>query len=176
MTNIIIKEFKSPVGELLIGSYENKLCLCDWKYRKQRDLIDNRLKNNLKSEYTQGTSKIIEQTISELNEYFNGERNEFTIPILLVGTEFQKSVWNSLIKIRYGEKKTYKHLALDLDNLKAIRAVASANGANCISILIPCHRIIGSNGELVGYAGGLNAKQKLLKLESIKFQKELVEF
>ncbi|HIP27800.1 MAG TPA: methylated-DNA--[protein]-cysteine S-methyltransferase, partial [Sulfurovum sp.] len=90
-------------------------------------------------------------------------------PLLMVGTDFQRSVWDGLIKIPYGTTASYLELSKNIDNEKAVRAVASANGANAISILIPCHRIIGSNGDLVGYAGGLSAKKKLLELESNLF-------
>ncbi|KAB2868464.1 MAG: methylated-DNA--[protein]-cysteine S-methyltransferase, partial [Bacteroidales bacterium] len=90
----------------------------------------------------------------------------FELPLLLIGTPFQKSIWNELLKIPYGKTETYMGLSQKLNNTKAIRAVAAANGANAISIIVPCHRIIGSNGELVGYAGGVDVKQKLLRLEN----------
>ncbi len=89
----------------------------------------------------------------------------FDIPLLLVGSEFQKSVWNALLQVPYGVTETYLGLSKNIENEKAIRAVASANGANAIAIIVPCHRIIGSDGSLVGYAGGLNAKRKLLNIE-----------
>jgi len=120
----------------------------------------------LKSEYQVGSSELIENTKKQLIEYFNKEREVFNIPIILIGTDFQKSVWNQLISIPYGVSKTYLTLSEELGNIKAIRAVASANGANAISIIVPCHRIIGSNGELIGYAGGVNSKKKLLSLEN----------
>ena len=94
------------------------------------------------------------------------QRTTFDIPLLLVGTEFQKSVWNELLNIPYGTTISYAQLSQRLDNPKAIRAVASSNGANSISILIPCHRVIGSDHKLTGYAGGLVAKKTLLELES----------
>ncbi|MBW2367207.1 MAG: methylated-DNA--[protein]-cysteine S-methyltransferase, partial [Deltaproteobacteria bacterium] len=92
-------------------------------------------------------------------------RKSFDIPILMVGTDFQKSVWRALMKVPYGVTSTYLELAKDIDNEKAVRAVAGANGANSIGLIIPCHRIIGSNGELIGYGGGLPVKKRLLKLE-----------
>jgi len=165
MNNINIQTYKSPVGEILLGSYEGKLCLADWKYRRMRTSIDKRLQKGLNAEYVEETSEIIEQVIMELKEYFEGKRKSFDIALLMVGTDFQKSVWQGLRKIPYGTTATYLELSKNIGNEKAVRAVASANGANAISILIPCHRIIGSNGDLVGYAGGLPAKKKLLDLE-----------
>ena len=163
---IIINYFETPFGELIIGDYEGELCLCDWRYRKKRDAIDNRIKNGLKAVFEIGSSKLIEKTKEQLTEYFNKDREVFELPLILVGTVFQKGVWEQLLKIPFGVSKTYMHLSEELGNVKAIRAVASANGANAISIIIPCHRIIGSNGELIGYAGGVSSKNKLLSLEN----------
>ena len=164
--NITIKHYKSPVGELIVGSYNNELCLCDWRYRKMRKEVDLRIQKGLCAHFEEGESGIIQQAIRRLNEYFKGGRTEFDIPLKLVGTDFQKQVWNQLMQIPYGETSSYLQMSKDLGNEKAIRAVASANGANAISIIVPCHRIIGSDGKLVGYAGGLDAKKKLLQLES----------
>lgn len=166
MIPIYIKHYKTPVGEIILGSYQNKLCICDWKYRKMRSEIDSRIKKGLKSEFFEGSTPVIEETIIQLSEYFEKKRTVFTIPIHLIGTHFQKSVWQMLQNIPYGETFSYLKLSKLLNNEQAIRAVASANGANAISILVPCHRIIGSDGKLVGYAGGLSAKKKLLELEN----------
>lgn len=175
MSNTIyIYDYKTPYGELILGSYENKLCLCDWKYRKQRNLIDARLLKEVDiQEFIVFKTQVIAQTIIQLEEYFNGKRQEFDIPLHLIGTEFQKKVWTQLIQIPYGETSSYLQLSEKLGDKKAIRAVANANGANAISILVPCHRIIGSNGNLVGYAGGLQAKKKLLELERKNTSKEV---
>jgi methylated-DNA-[protein]-cysteine S-methyltransferase len=104
-----------------------------------------------------------------MKAYFANERKNFDIPLLMVGTDFQRSVWDGLIKIPYGNTASYLELSKNIGNEKAVRAVANANGANAISILIPCHRIIGSDGALTGYAGGLPAKKRLLELESNLF-------
>lgn len=162
---IKIQYFKTPVGELILGSYKEQLCLADWRYRKMRTTIDNRLKKGLDADFIEETSNIIDKTKQQLNEYFKLERTNFQLNLLLVGTDFQKQVWSALINIPFGKTYSYLELSKKLNNEKAIRAVASANGANAISIIIPCHRVIGSNGKLVGYAGGLPAKKKLLKLE-----------
>ena len=163
--NIQVSYFKTPIGELILGSFENKLCLADWRYRKMRDSVDNRIKKGLKTGFEEGGSDVIEKTISQLSEYFEKERTQFDIPLLLVGTDFQKQVWNALVEIPFGKTESYLELSKTLGNEKAIRAVATANGANAISIIVPCHRIIGYDGSLTGYAGGLPAKKKLLELE-----------
>ena len=165
--------FSAAYGDLLIGSFENKLCVCDWYYRKLRTQIDNRIKAALNAEFTENESAIITKTKKQLNEYFLAQRKNFDIPLLLIGTDFQIKVWETLQKIKYGETSTYLKLSALMRNTKAIRAVASANGANSISIIIPCHRIIGSNGNLTGYAGGLNTKKKLLELEQKENNKQL---
>ena len=139
------------------------------KYRRMRTTIDKRIQKGLNAKYVEQSSVVIEETIKQLQEYFAGERKAFDIALLTVGTEFQKSVWEGLLKTPYGTTASYLQLAKNIGNEKAVRAVASANGANAIGIIIPCHRIIGSNGDLVGYAGGLPAKKKLLELENNLF-------
>nr|WP_212214805.1 methylated-DNA--[protein]-cysteine S-methyltransferase [Carboxylicivirga linearis] len=131
-----------------------------------RDSIDKRIKEGLEADYIEQETDLIKSTVIQLDEYFRKERQSFDLPLELVGSSFQKSVWNALLTIPFGKTETYLGLSRLLGNEKAIRAVASANGANAISIIIPCHRIIGSNGELTGYAGGLSAKKKLLELEN----------
>ena len=166
---INIQYYKSPIGELLLGSYKNKLCIADYRYRKMRTTVDSRIQRGLKAEYIEESSDVITETIKQMEEYFNLERKEFSIPLLLVGTDFQKSVWQGLIETPFGTTSSYLELSKRIGNEKAVRAVASANGANSISILVPCHRIIGSNGALVGYAGGLDVKKRLLEIESNLF-------
>lgn len=110
--------------------------------------------------------RVIDLACRELDEYFKGERKEFSFPMLPQGTEFQKKVWNALREIPYGEKRTYKDIAIVIGNEKACRAVGLANNKNPLPIVVPCHRVIGSSGKLVGYAGGLDIKDKLLKIEN----------
>ena len=165
MTDIRIQYHKTKIGELILGSFEGKLCLLDFNYRKMRNAVDDRIKKGLNADFIEEDSEIIEKTRTELDEYFKENRREFDVPIQIVGTDFQKSVWNALLKVAYGTTSTYLQLAKDINNGKAVRAVAGANGANAIAIIIPCHRIIGSSGELVGYAGGLPTKKRLLTLE-----------
>jgi methylated-DNA-[protein]-cysteine S-methyltransferase len=102
---------------------------------------------------------------TELKEYFNGERKKFTVPLDADGTEFQNKVWNELLKIPYGKLKTYKEVAIKIGNEKAVRAVGRANSTNHAPIIIPCHRVIASDGKLGGYSGGVSLKEKLLELE-----------
>ena len=165
MDKINIHYFKTEIGELILGSFDKKLCLLDFRCRKMRSSVDARIKRGLDSMFAEQDDSLLEMTREQLAEYLTGERLEFDIPILMVGTEFQKSVWHALMKVPYGSTSTYLQLAKDINNEKAVRAVANANGANALALIIPCHRIIGSNGQLVGYAGGLPVKKRLLKLE-----------
>ena len=121
-----------------------------------------------KPNYRTQETPLIKRAFSELEEYFNGQRKTFNLPLKLEGTEFQKKVWQELIKIPYGKTISYKELAKAVGNEKACRAVGMANNKNKIMIVIPCHRVIGSNGDLTGYAGGLNIKKQLLELEAQK--------
>ncbi len=176
MKTIFITEFETDFGTLILGDFEGKLCLCDWKFRKMRTQIDQRIKTGLQAEFQAKTTELLIETQQQLNAYFAGEIQDFDIPLQLVGTEFQQKVWNQLLQIKYSETDSYLSLSKKLANQQAIRAVASANGANAISIIVPCHRIIGSNGELIGYAGGLAAKKKLLELENPGLQNQLSLF
>jgi methylated-DNA-[protein]-cysteine S-methyltransferase len=166
--NIKIQYYQSPFGSLVIGAFEKKLVLCDWQYRKMRTAIDQRICKQLQADFIEESDVVIEETIQQLQAYFNKQLKVFSIPLNLVGSPFQVKVWNALLHIDYGTTSTYLQQAIKLENKEAIRAVATANGANAISIIVPCHRIIGTDGGLVGYAGGLPTKQKLLALEGAK--------
>lgn len=166
MSHIHIQYFQHPYAEFILGSYKHQLCVCDFRYRKKRDTVDKRIQSGLKANYIEQTSDTIEAAKSQLNEYFIGERKKFDVPLLTVGSDFQKQVWQALEKIEYGTTASYLDLANSIDNPKAVRAVANANGANALAIMIPCHRIIGKSGELVGFGGGLALKKRLLELEN----------
>lgn len=166
MEQLHIQYFKTPVGEMVLGSLGPELCLADWRYRRMRGAVDKRLLAGLQATYLERDSPVLAETRRQLDQYFARERQTFDLPLRLVGTEFQQRVWQALLQVGYGTTATYLGLAQALGNRDAIRAVAAANGANAISIIVPCHRIVGSSGELVGYAGGLPAKQKLLALEN----------
>jgi methylated-DNA-[protein]-cysteine S-methyltransferase len=130
-----------------------------------RKAVDKRIKTELNAKFIEQNDEILQKTRTQIDEYLQGTRKNFDIPILMVGTEFQKKVWTSLMTIRYGKTVSYLDLAKHTGNEKAVRAIASANGANSIGLIIPCHRIIESNGGIGGYGGGIAIKKKLLKLE-----------
>lgn len=161
------KRYESPCGILLLGSYEDKLCLCDWQKEKSHDYVGRRLKRLLQTDFEEGTSEVIEKAVRQLDDFFAGKRKEFDVPLLFVGTDFQKTVWNELLKIPFGTTVSYGEMARRIGMPKAVRAVANANGANAISILAPCHRVIGSDHSLTGYGGGLDIKRTLLELEGV---------
>lgn len=162
---IVVKEYDAPCGRLVLGALGNRLCLCDWVHGKHREQNEQRLKRILSADFHTGTSPLLDAAALQLDEYFAGQRRRFDIPLLLTGTEFQKKVWQALLEIPYGATISYGELASRIGMPHAVRAVANANGANAISIFAPCHRVIGSDNSLTGYAGGLPAKQYLLGLE-----------
>lgn len=165
MNSIHIQYYNSPCGEIVLASMGDELCLCDWNEMPCAERNKHRLVKYMNAVFRVETSDVLEQTKKQLDEYFAGTRKTFDIPLHPVGTEFQQQVWNALLKIPYGETRSYKDIALSIANPKGIRAVAQAIGANGISILIPCHRVIGSNHSLTGFAGGIEAKRILLEIE-----------
>lgn len=165
MNSINIQYYNSPCGEIVLASMGDELCLCDWNEMPCAERNKHRLTKYMNAVFRVETSYVLEQTKKQLDEYFSGTRKAFDIPLHPVGTEFQQQVWNALLEIPYGETRSYKDIALSIANLKGIRAVAQAIGANGISILIPCHRVIGSNHSLTGFAGGIEAKRILLEIE-----------
>lgn len=167
METIYVTRYRSPLGEMMIGSYADQLCICDWAVEKRRQTIDRRIQRHLKAKYEEGTSDIIERAIKELDEYFAQQRKTFDIPVVFTGSKFQCAVWEELMKIPYGETVSYSELACRIRNPKAVRAVASANATNPLSIFVPCHRVIGIDHKLTGYGGGLDAKKGLLELEHL---------
>ena len=167
MNKIInIQHYFSPCGELVLASYADKLCLCDWSDNPFAERNKRRLERYLKASFKTDTTPVLEETKRQLDEFFAGKRMAFDIQIRLAGTDFQQQVWNALLRIPYGATKSYKEIAQCIGKPKAVRAVVGAIGANGISILIPCHRVIGSDKSLAGYAGGLKAKKMLLQIET----------
>jgi AraC family transcriptional regulator of adaptative response/methylated-DNA-[protein]-cysteine methyltransferase len=165
--NIInIVRFTTPIGPMFGCATQQGVCLIDFTDRRMLETEFKELCKKLNAVILPGDNPHLEQARAELDEYFAGKRKQFTVSLDTPGTAFQKSVWEILKKIPYGETRTYKQQAIALGNPKAIRAVASANGHNRVGIIIPCHRVIGSDGSLVGYGGGLHRKQWLLNLES----------
>ena len=162
---MIFEKYVSRCGRLMLGVHGNALCLCDWTVDGRIEKTVGKLKMYLSEGEEEDDLNLLEKVSQELDEYFAGERREFDVPLLLAGTEFQRKVWDALPEVKYGETATYKDLAKLIGRPASVRAVANAVGANPISIIIPCHRIVGSNGSLTGYAGGLEAKSLLLQLE-----------
>lgn len=166
---IHIQPYSSPCGELLLGSLGDELCLCDWADNPKLPAARRRLEQAFPgAEPVAAPSPVTELAAQELSEYFAGKRRAFSVPLLPVGTEFQKAVWRALLRsIPYGKTLSYAALAqIAIGRPEAARAVAAAVGANHISIIVPCHRVVGRSGKLTGYAGGLEAKQFLLQLEA----------
>ena len=165
MNTIAVQTFETPFGELLIGACQDRLCLCDWRFRKMRERIDQRIRQGLKAAYEERDDPLLSEARRQLDEYFRGERKNFDLPLSFVGTDFQQRVWNALLQIPCGETRSYAELAQQANAPASVRAVGTANGANALSIVAPCHRVIGSDGRLAGYAGGTAVKRKLLELE-----------
>ncbi|MGM9805743.1 MAG: methylated-DNA--[protein]-cysteine S-methyltransferase [Candidatus Aphodosoma sp.] len=168
MKNIVrIKRYESPCGVLLLGSFGDRLCLCDWQVDKNRNRVYRRLEKMLQARFEDGSSDIIEEAEKQLNEFFAKERRSFNVPLLLVGSDFQNLVWRELQEIPFGVTVSYGEVARRIGRPKSVRAVANANGANSISVFIPCHRVIGADRSLTGYGGGLEVKRMLLQLENV---------
>ncbi|UTO18903.1 methylated-DNA--[protein]-cysteine S-methyltransferase [Acinetobacter sp. Z1] len=151
----------SPVGALKLVAHDQALVAVMWdnedhKRVRLSELVEDR------------QHPMLHQVKQQLEQYFAGQRQQFDLPLDFQGTDFQQQVWQALLTIPYGETRSYKGIALQIGNAKAVRAVGAANGKNPISIIAPCHRVIGSGGALVGFAGGLDKKQILLSLEQSK--------
>ena len=150
-------KIESPVGPLLLAGDDRGLCYLSFGASKRAV--------NPEAEWTEN-AKFFAEPVRQLRAYFRGELTDFDLPLALQGTPFQVSVWKKLCAIPYGSTISYGQLAESIGNPKAMRAVGLANGCNPIAIIVPCHRVIGSNGKLTGYGGGLPIKEKLLALES----------
>lgn len=165
INKIEITEIESPVGLFLAGTIEGKCCMFEFKHRKTISQILEKKKKQYDAEFVYTENDLHKLIKNQIDLYFEGKLNEFTIPIDQQGTDFQKSVWKELIKIPIGTTISYGELAKRVGRPKAVRAVGSANGVNNIAIIIPCHRVIRSDGNLQGYGGGLDKKKKLIKHE-----------
>lgn len=148
--------YKTPIGEITLVCKENVIT--------ELSFGEKYLKDGIRRE-----TELLCRGAKQLAEYFEGHRKQFSLPLEPEGTEFQKRVWTELQRIPYGETRSYKEIACAVGNVNACRAVGTANNRNPIAILIPCHRVIGSNGALIGYAGGLHTKDYLLRLEKGSF-------
>ncbi|MRX28313.1 methylated-DNA--[protein]-cysteine S-methyltransferase [Kangiella sp. HZ709] len=157
MNQLYYQTFKIPFGKLFIYADEKVIKAVLFKAWQSFDATNAINKS----------TDLIELCRKQLDEYFAGDRRQFDLPLESNGTDFQKNVWQQLTKIPFGESRNYGEIASAIGNTKASRAVGAANGKNPISIIVPCHRVIGANGALTGYAGGLQAKQWLLKHEGL---------
>ena len=165
MPPIHTRTFPSPLGKIIACATEQGLCLLEFVGSKRIEREQQDLQRLLQRPLVIGDNEHLQQTEAELGEYFSGCRQQFSVALHTPSTLFQAAVWQALQTIPYGETTHYQALAEQLGNPAAVRAVAAANGANRLSILIPCHRVIGSDGSLTGYAGGLQRKQWLLAHE-----------
>ena len=154
----VYKIIKSPVGKLKLVATEKGLTAILWEKDDPRRVPLGPMKAD-------PDNRFLKQTEKQLTGYFNGQLKKFTVPLDFKGTDFQKSVWAALLTIPFGETRSYGDIARQIGRPQASRAVGAANGRNPISIIAPCHRVLGSNGKLTGFAGGLEAKDQLLKLE-----------
>ncbi|WP_313043354.1 methylated-DNA--[protein]-cysteine S-methyltransferase [Acinetobacter sp.] len=151
----------SPVGQLKLVAHETALVAVLWENENPNRVRLAALVEDLQH-------PILLKTAQQLNEYFAGKRQQFDLPLDFEGTAFQQQVWQALLTIPFGEIRSYKQIAEQIGNVKAVRAVGAANGKNPISIIAPCHRVVGANGKLVGFAGGLENKEILLKIEKLQ--------
>lgn len=151
----------SPVGQLKLVAHETALVAVLWGNENSNRVRLAALVEDLQH-------PILLKTAQQLNEYFAGKRQQFDLPLDFEGTAFQQQVWQALLTIPFGETRSYKQIAEQIGNVKAVRAVGAANGKNPISIIAPCHRVVGANGKLVGFAGGLENKEILLKIEKLQ--------
>ena len=171
---INIVRFTTPLGPMFACATDQGVCLLEFTNRKMLETEFKDLMKRLDAVILPGENLFLDQLQHELKEYFDGKRKSFSIPLHTPGTEFQQKVWEALKEIPYGETRSYKQQAIRLNNPKAVRAVASANGYNRVAIIIPCHRVIGENGDLTGYAGGLSRKRWLLDHEG-KYSGKLLQ-
>ncbi|MEQ9231742.1 MAG: methylated-DNA--[protein]-cysteine S-methyltransferase [Cyclobacteriaceae bacterium] len=162
---ITINRISTPLGPMMIGVTDEGLCLLEFTDRRMIETQIETLKKRLKVEMVTGQHPMIGLVEEQLMEYFEGNRKAFELPLVTPGTDFQNKVWQELTTIPYGRTRSYKQQADAIGDVKAVRAVARANGENRIAIVIPCHRVIGSDGSIVGYGGGVHRKQWLLKHE-----------
>lgn len=163
---INITRFTTKLGPMFACATDKGICLLEFTDRRMLETEFKDLCKRLNAVILPGKNQFLDQVQLEMGEYLDGSRKAFDVPLDTPGTEFQQSVWSTLLHIPYGETWSYKQLAQMIEKPKAIRAAGTANGANRISIIVPCHRVIGSNGDLTGYGGGIGRKKWLLEMES----------
>jgi AraC family transcriptional regulator, regulatory protein of adaptative response / methylated-DNA-[protein]-cysteine methyltransferase len=169
---ITMSEIDTPLGLMLAGATTQGLCLLEFTNRIRLEEEMKNLKAVLKADMQQGRNAHVDQLEKELSEYFAGQRKVFSVALHIPGTEFEKTVWMKLQEIPYGRTWSYKKQSILMNNPKAIRAIAATNGRNRLAIIIPCHRVIGSDGSMTGYAAGIEKKKWLLNFERSNSEKE----
>lgn len=170
---ILISRTTTPLGPMFICATDLGICLTEFVDRKMLETEFRDLQKLLQAEILVGENEHIRQAKVELAAYFEGNRTQFDVPLHHPGTDFQRAAWQALLEVPYGQTRSYQDQAITLGKPAAVRAVARANGMNRIAIIVPCHRIIGKNGKLTGYAGGLERKQWLLDLERKTLEEKL---
>lgn len=173
---IIMTEFTTPLGPMLAGATTWGVCLLEFTNRIRLDKEIEDLKKILQANLRSGKNVHLNRVEKELIEYFNGKRKIFTVPLHVPGTEFQIKVWEKLQTIPYGRTWSYREQSVIMNNPKAIRAIAATNGRNRVAIVIPCHRVIGSDGTMTGYAAGIEKKKWLLNFERSNSDAALGQF
>ncbi|MBV8047316.1 MAG: methylated-DNA--[protein]-cysteine S-methyltransferase [Paludibacterium sp.] len=163
---ILIDRLNTPIGPMFLCATEQGVCLLEFVDRRMLETEFHDLQRRLRARILAGDNAIMRQTRQELAEYFAGQRQTFDVPLDTPGSDFQRTVWQALQRIPCGQTASYKQQAERIGRPQAVRAVAAANGANRVSILVPCHRVIGSDGDLTGYGGGLPRKAWLLAHEA----------
>jgi AraC family transcriptional regulator of adaptative response/methylated-DNA-[protein]-cysteine methyltransferase len=161
----LVTRYLTPLGPMLAAATDDGVCLLEFHDRRMLETQIKRLRHRLGCDITPGRHEHLDKLEGELKQYFSGELTRFTVPLVLAGTEFQEAVWTRLLGIPYGETLSYEALARDIGRPGAQRAVGRANGDNRLAVVVPCHRVIRSDGTLCGYGGGLWRKQHLLDLE-----------
>lgn len=157
----------TPLGPMVVGAVSDGICLLQFADRRMIETQVKRLRAAARAQALPGESPYFAVVKRELDEYFAGKRKKFEVPLALIGTPFQKKAWEALLAIPYGQTRSYQEQAGMLGDVKAVRAAARANGDNPIGIIVPCHRVIGKSGKLVGYGGGIWRKKALLELEGV---------
>ncbi|MFK7731042.1 MAG: bifunctional transcriptional activator/DNA repair enzyme AdaA [Pseudomonadales bacterium] len=168
-----VKRLLSPLGPMFAAASDEGLCLLEFDDRKAMAQQLSRLQRVLDAQFVAGEHPIFDLLERQLIGYFKGELTQFSVPLQFAGTEFQKNAWQALVDIPYGQTRSYADQAIAIGKPAAVRAVARANGQNALAIIVPCHRVVGKDGKLTGYAGGLWRKQKLLALEQSDKQVDL---
>jgi methylated-DNA-[protein]-cysteine S-methyltransferase len=169
-SRVYFSETESPMGPLLIAATTKGVCWMDFARNQKASIhLQRWVQKWFRHDAIESNGEYLTDVATQLQQYFEGNRDEFDVELELFGTPFQKMVWQNLNAIPYGETRSYKDVALTMGMPKAVRAIGGANNRNPVPIIVPCHRVVGSNGALVGYGGGLDIKEFLLNLEQQHF-------